>query len=137
MLKRREESYTCLTHICRHHWSEKKPVKTEEISGAFIKYSPFRLNNTGDMQHPYLIPLQVSTLLVSPWLRCNFTLCPKYKLRISRRCLQLMPIFLNISSSWVQSAWSKVFCQSMKQRHISSLTSPTLSDIFLINPILI
>ena len=35
MLKRREDSKTYLTHVCRHHWSKKSPVKIDEISGAF------------------------------------------------------------------------------------------------------
>ena len=68
-------------------------------------------------------------------MRCIFSLCPMYKLQINRHSLKLTPIFLSNSSSLVQSTRSKAFCQSMKQRHISYLTSSTLSDIILINPI--
>ena len=35
ILKRREESDSYLTRVCRHHWSRKSLVKIEEISGAF------------------------------------------------------------------------------------------------------
>jgi hypothetical protein len=38
MLKRREESDTYLTHVCRHCWSRKSPMKIQEIS-AFIRYT--------------------------------------------------------------------------------------------------
>jgi hypothetical protein len=31
MFKRREESDTYLTHVCRHHWSRKSPMKIDEI----------------------------------------------------------------------------------------------------------
>ena len=57
---------------------------------------------------------------------------PCISLRINQRSLQLTPLFLSISSSLSQSTRSKAFCQSMKQRHISSLTSSTLCDIILI-----
>ena len=40
MLKRREESNTYLTHVCRHRWSRKSLVKIEEI-GAFANTVTF------------------------------------------------------------------------------------------------
>ena len=42
---------------------------------------------------------------------------------------------LNISSSLVQSTWSKTFFQSVKHNHVSSVTPNTLSGISFINPI--
>jgi len=40
ILKRRKECDTYLTHICRHCWSRKGPVKIDEI-GAFDQHCGF------------------------------------------------------------------------------------------------
>ena len=34
ILKRREECATYLTHVCRHCWSRKSPMKIDEIADA-------------------------------------------------------------------------------------------------------
>ena len=67
------------------------------VNASFIKYYPYRLNNMGEMQHPCLTPLPISTLSVSSWLKCSFTLCLMYKLQTNQCSLQLIPIFLSIS----------------------------------------
>ena len=64
-------------------------------NSSFIKLFPYRLNNRGGMQHPYLTPLFIN------W--GAFLFLSLYKLRISRHSLQLTSIFLGISRSLVQS----------------------------------
>ena len=79
------------------------------VNASLIKYSLYRLNNMGDMQHPCLTPLPILTLSVCLWSWRSFKLCPMYKFRINQLSFLLIPIFLSISSSLIQSTRSKAF----------------------------
>ena len=59
ILKRRKESNTYLTCVCRYCWSRKSPVKIEEISRAFTDiyvYMNFNQPKPG-LQDPIQIKL--------------------------------------------------------------------------------
>uniref|UniRef100_A0A6M2DZW7 Putative product n=1 Tax=Xenopsylla cheopis TaxID=163159 RepID=A0A6M2DZW7_XENCH len=83
------------------------------------------------MQHPWRIPLAISTLLVSPWSSLTLTIWFMYKFPISLRSLQSTPIVLSNSISLPQLILYNAFFHSMKHAQMSSFTSRHLSDITL------
>jgi len=52
-------------------------------TSSLVSYSLHKLKINGDKQLPFLTPLPVYTLLVSPWSNCTLTLWSMYKLLIN------------------------------------------------------
>jgi len=111
-------------------------LKSPNPSRAFlVRHSPYKLNRIGDKQHPCLTPLQICTLLVSPWSSRTLTLWSMYNLLINLLSHQSIPDLFRICINLVQFTQSNTFCQSMKQIHSPSSISKVRSAIILIIPI--
>jgi len=90
---------------------------------SLVRHSLYKLNRIGDRQHSFRTPLPICTLLVSPRSNRTLTICSMYNLLIKLLSRQLMQILFRICINLVQFTRSNVFCQSMKQTHISSSIS--------------
>ena len=86
---------------------------------SLVRHSLYKLNRTGDKQHPCLTRLPICTLLVSPRSSRTLTFCSMYNLLTNLRSRQSMPIHFRICINLVQFTQSNAFCQSMNQTHSS------------------
>ena len=94
---------------------------------SLVRHSLYKLERTGDRQHPCRSSLPIWTLLVSPR--------SKYSLLINLLSRQSIPVLFRICINLVQFTRSSAFCQSMKQTHSSSSIYKVRSDFILIIPI--
>ena len=110
-----------------------KPPKTYRAS--LVRHILYKLERIGDKQHPFLTPLPIFTLLVSPLFSRTLTLWAMYKLLITLLSRQSIPVSFSICVNLVQLTWSYSFCQSMKQTQSSSSISKVHSHVILSIPI--
>jgi len=96
---------------------------------SLVRHLLYKLNRIGDKQHPFLTPLPIFTLLVSPRFSRTLTLWATYKLLINLLSRQSIPVSFRICINLVQLTRSNAFCQSMKQTHSSTSISKVRSDI--------
>jgi hypothetical protein len=102
---------------------------------SLIRYSLYKLNRTGNKQHPCLTPLPVFTLLVCLWSHFILTHWSMYNLLISLLSCQSIPFPYRICINSVQLTRSNAFYQSVKHAHNSSSVSKVRSDTILSIPI--
>jgi hypothetical protein len=82
---------------------------------SLVRHSLYKLNGIGDKQHPWLTPLPIFILLVSPRFSRTLTLWAMYKLQINLLSRQAIPASFRICINVVQLTRSNSFFQSMKQ----------------------
>jgi hypothetical protein len=99
---------------------------------SWVTYSLFKLNRSGDIQHPCLTPLPILTLLITPWSSRTLTLWSIYNLLInllSRLCQFsfISPLILSTLHSQMLSAslWS-----NHRFLHLCSSFVPILFSAF-------
>ena len=105
--------YCCLV-ICVSHCFDETASHADTF--VYIAYksslsmaSAYILKNTGESEHPCLVPRPVTAAFVKPSFTHSLALCPIYNLSISRRSRQLTPMDFRTSRSFTKLTLSKAF----------------------------